>query len=178
MAHRIFEVAPHRAASLIRANLLHRQHVVVLRIKAVPLKTRYGLIGLSLLALTFIIVIGLDDPRRIQRHRSFSDQEIEAAQREILPLERAGMIHKWRDEGRRVFVTRKAWEQQSGRARRATCQAMSTARSEERLVVLDDAGEVIGICTATGQFTVIESGVIPDWADEGIPGGPQSPLDE
>jgi hypothetical protein len=177
MAHRIFGVAPHRAASL-SADLFRRQHVVVLRIKAVPLKTRYGFIGLSLLALTFIIVIGLNDPGRIQRHRNFSDQEIEAAKLKILPLEQAGLIQKWRDEGRGVFVARNAWENQSGRAKRATCQAMSTARSEERLVVLDAAGEVIGVCTASGQFTVIESGVIPDWADSGSPVGPHSSTDE
>lgn len=177
MAHRIFGVAPNPAASLSRADL-RRRHVVVLRIKAVPLKTRYGFIGLLLLALTFIIVIGLDDPGRIRRHRSFTDQEIAAAKLKVLPLEQAGMIHKWRDEGRRVSVARNAWEKLSGRAKRATCQVMSTARSEERLVVLDDAGEVIGICTATGQFTAIESGVIPDWADYGSPVGAQPPPDE
>lgn len=178
MAHQISRVAPHRAVSLSRANLPRRHHVLGLRINAVPLRTRYGLAGVSLLALTFIIVIGLDDRRRIQRHRSFSHQEIEAAKLKVLPLQQAGMVHKWRDEGRRVFVTRSAWEKLSGRARRAACQVMSTARSEERLVVLDDAGEVIGICTATGQFTVIESGVIPDWADYESPVGPQSPPDE
>jgi hypothetical protein len=146
-----------------RANPRWRDVGVLRTINAVPMRTRYGLGGILLLALAFILVIALDHPGPRQPHRTFTDREIEAARLRILPLRQSGTIYKWHDEGRRVFVTRAAWESLSDAAKRETCQAMATARAEQRLVVLDEKGGVIGVCAATGQFTVIASGVIPEW---------------
>ena len=130
-------------------------------------KTLYGLIGLLLVALVFILVITLDSPRSTPRARIFTEQAIEAATLKILPLRESGAIFSWDHAGRKVCVRRSMWDELPAAGKKEICQAMAIARSEERLLVLDETGKgVVGVCNVRGEFTTIAGGVVPEWAGE------------
>jgi hypothetical protein len=107
------------------------------------------LAGASLCALATIAVVLNDRARPVPTPSGFAAEEIEAAERQVLPFRRSGLIFHWTDDTPTVYVNRSMWEALPQETRGELGRAMAVAKNREQITVVDETLTArLAICTA------------------------------